>query len=155
MPLAKKRRLDDGDEDGKVIVSLADKPDYPDSEPRLAFKQAQARFSRVQQQKDEEDRIAGENALTREKELELVVSDLKRTLEKCQADAIANTNKDRETEARIFEAESRRKSLEETLSTFKEETNKRLKLSTERNKSLEAKKQQAASQYGAASLENQ
>lgn len=117
---------------------------------------------RAQQQKDEENRIAGENASRRENELELVVSDLKRPLEKYQADAIANDTKDRETEARIFKAESRRKSLEETLSTFKErqekfkeEANKRLKLSTERNKSLKAEKQQAASQHGAASLENQ
>ena len=159
-PLAKKRRLDD---DGDCTVLLTERPDYPDSEPHLAFKQAQARKKLAwQQQKDEEDRIAGENAPTREEELEQRVSDLKQILEKYQADAIISSTKNCEMEARIFEAESRRETLEETLSTFRrrqkefnEEANKRLKSFTERNKVLEAEKQQAASQYGTVSMENQ
>jgi chromosome segregation ATPase len=165
-PLDKKRRLDDENEDGKDTVSLtgiADKPDYPDSELHLAFKQAQTRKRRAwQQQKNEEARIAGENAPTREEELEQRVSDLKKILKKYQADAVTGSTKNREMEARVFEAESRCETLQETLSTFKrrqkmfnEETNKRMMTSAERTKAVEAEKQQVASKYGTAVLENQ
>jgi chromosome segregation ATPase len=154
--------LDEND-DGECTVLLTDRPDYPDSEPHLAFKQAQARKRlSYQQQKDKEDRIAGKNALTREEELELRVLELTKTLEKYQADAVVNSTKDRELKARVFKAESQREATEETLSTFKErqrkfrdDANRRLELFANQKKALKAEKQKAASRYGVTLVENQ